>query len=200
VDKVESRPQGAVSAGAAEPSPNFIAEEINPNRIVIYITRPEEASNCHFWIGLFRQGPLRPPQLLSCKSIDEIYDRAALEGLNDQEPILIADTSSAPARGFYFWPYQQANFNQSQTELMVNSLVTTLQAMRPKRVGIYFSPDLVSKVQAQDLIKQTILKIRETDSKEYYLYAGAHGINMVLNTALEIKAMLSDTNEVLVFH
>ncbi|MFW7378346.1 MAG: hypothetical protein ACOH5I_06045 [Oligoflexus sp.] len=200
MEKVESRPQGAVSAGVAEPSPHIIAEEVNPNRLVIYITRPEEAQNCHFWIGLFRPGPLRPPQLLTCETIDEIYDRAALEGLNDQEPILIADTSRMPARGFYLWPYQPKSFSQEQAEMMADSLVAALEAMRPRRVGIYFSPDLVNKSQAQDLMKQTILKMRKTSSKEYYLYAGAHGVNMVLNTALEIKAMLADQNEVLVFH
>lgn len=195
-----------VESSAINPEESLETKEsIFPNlsnenkRLILYVTRPEEAHNCHFWVGLYRHGPLRAPRLLEFHSIDEIYDQAALEGLNDISPIFLADTSHLPAKGYYLLPVSQDKL-KDQHEQMIQAIQVTLEAMRPNRVGFYFSPDLVKKEGAQELLRLTLKSMSHAHTKEYYLYAGAHGVNTILNTALEVKKMLADQFEVIVFH
>lgn len=201
MERPETRPQGATSAGSAEPSPNLSFAEETRHRLVLYITRPEEVHNCHFWVGLYRQGALRATDLLSLPSIEDIYHCAATEGVRDQEPILVADTSNLPAKGFYLLPtHGRHQTDQAEIETMVQSIATALEAIKPQRVGLYFSPELMDKTSCGLLLKHCLLKLRDANTREFYLYAGAHGVNTVLNTALEVKMMLVDQEEVLVFH
>ena len=167
------------------------------NRVVLYITRPEETRNCNFWIGLFKKGKVHPQELYEHSNIDQVYYKAVNEGINDDEPILISNTERQPPEHFYLLPLETLN---SSPEKLIQQIFDTLTAMAPSRAGLYFSPELLNKEECLQLLKKVLLSCQDAPTKEFYLFAGKHGINSVLNTAIDVKHELLNSIEVLVFH
>ncbi len=181
----------------ADFSPQSDDATTSPNRVILYITRPEETKNCNFWIGLFKKGSIHPSALYDFKSIEEVYYRAVTEGLDDAEPLLISNTEKFPPEHFYFIPHE--TFIHSP-ERLIAQILDTLSAMNPIRAGLYFSPDLINKAECLNLLKQVLISCKNAPTREFYLFAGKHGINSVLNTAIDVKHELLNQIEVLVFH
>lgn len=175
-------------------------ELVNPSsteRVILYITRPEETKNCGFWIGLYKKGKLKPQDLYDHKNIDEVYYKAVSEGVDDDAPFLISNTETEIPEHFYLLPLDE--IKQSQ-ESVIKHIFDTLKALAPKRAGFYFSRDLVDQETCLALLKKVILACKDSPTKEFYLFAGKHGINSILNTALDAKQELSQSFDVIVFH
>ena len=166
-------------------------------RLVFYITKPDETHQCNFWIGLFKNGPCSASELLEGENIDDVYEKAANKGLSDDEPILLSDTSLPISRHFYFLP--ASGLEKKQAEIIAE-IYDVLKAMRPQKAGFYFSPELVNDSQLKELFLQTLLGACQTNTFEYYLYVGKHGMTRILNIALEAKKALEKNWQVIVFH
>ena len=171
--------------------------EAPQNRVILYITRPEETKNCNFWIGLFKNGSAKPQDLYEHTNIDEVYYKAVNEGIADQEAILISNTEHEPAEHFYLLPLQEL---KESPDKVIEHIYDVLKAMAPKRAGFYFSRDLIDQGTCLSLLKKVLMACRLTPTKEFYLFAGKHGVNSVLNTALDVKAELGESMDVIVFH
>lgn len=187
--KTESAKQGA--------SRVEVAGTTNHDRVILYITRPEETKNCGFWIGLYKKGRLKPQDLYDHKDIDEVYHKAVSDGVNDSSPFLISNTEVDPPEHFYLLPME--GLRQSP-EAVIKNIFDTLQALAPKRAGFYFSRDLIDQPTCLSLLKKVILACQNSPTKEFYLFAGKHGVNSILNTALDAKNELDKSVEVIVFH
>lgn len=174
-----------------------VDEVTNRGRVVLYITRPEETKNCNFWIGLFKKGPVRPQDLYNHDAIEDVYYRAVYEGINDDEAILISNTEPKPPEHFYLLPLEQVKKSFDQ---VIEQITETIKAIGPSRAGFYFSRDLVNQEDCFKLLKMALKACRSTSTREFYLFAGKHGVNSILNTALDVKAELTDSLDVLVFH
>ena len=103
------------------------------NRVILYVTRPEETKNCNFWIGLFKTGSTSPTELYGCRSVEEVYYKASQEGINDSKPILISNTEKIPAHHFFLLPYEELLTSQEES---INSITKALEAINPKRAGL----------------------------------------------------------------
>ncbi|SME91696.1 hypothetical protein [Pseudobacteriovorax antillogorgiicola] len=171
--------------------------EAPQNRVILYITRPEETKNCNFWIGLFKNGVTMPQELYEHDNIDEVYYKAAHEGVADQEALLISNTEKDPPEHFYLLPLDEL---KKSPDRIIEHIYDVLKAMAPKRAGFYFSRDLIDQATSLSLLKKVLLACRLTPTKEFYLFAGKHGVNSILNTALDVKVELEESMDVLVFH
>lgn len=172
-------------------------EELAENRVVLYITRPEETKNCNFWIGLYKMGTIPPQDLYDHTNIDEVYYKAASDGVSDDEAILISNTERDPAEHFYLLPQEDL---KNSPQKVIDQIYDVLKAMAPKRAGFYFSRDLVDQETCLNLLKKVIVACKESPTKEFYLFAGKHGVNSILNTALDVKAEIQGDMDVIVFH
>ncbi|NRA65804.1 MAG: hypothetical protein HRU19_15050 [Pseudobacteriovorax sp.] len=165
--------------------------------VVLYITRPDETKNCNFWIGAFEKGSSSINDIYSCKSIKEVYAHMVEKGIVETQPLLIANTEIVPPETYYFVPKPML---LKEPNTAISHIINSINAMKPERAGIYFSPSLLSKNKALSILKHTVLQLAQTQTKEFYLYAGEHGINPILNIALDIKKQLEASSDVLVFH
>lgn len=166
-------------------------------RLVFYVTKPDETHQCNFWIGLFKKGSCSASELLEGENIDEVYEKAAKKGLSDDEPILLSDTSTSISRHFYFLP---ASGLEKKPDEIIAEIYDVLKAMRPQKAGLYFSPELVNNENLKKLFLKTLLVACQTNTFEYYLYVGKHGMTRILNIALEAKKALEKNWQVIVFH
>lgn len=194
VIETDARPKGAIVAAA----PSYAVDPDTQNQpLVIYVTRADEIRNCHFWIGGYRVGSVAPQDLLESRDVNEVYKIAVDKGLAEDEPLLLSDTQRQPSRSFYLLPNDRLDLDGEHSVHLIREVI---KAMRPQRAGLYFDSNLFKATDPQDLLIKTIASIRRLPTKELYLYAGSHGVNRILNTALTFKQRFEEDIDILVFH
>ena len=168
--------------------------------VAIHLVNESAMPNCSFWVGLFQRGAMQPPEVLDAGDFSAIFQKAATEGLKEAGPIMLSDSMSSPARYIYLLP--EPSSDELESDRMIPELVKTVQAWAPKKTGIYLAPELLTRQANHDLLFKILEKLISTvNTTDYYLVPGLHGMNAVLNTALEIKALCqSDDCGIYVFH
>ena len=159
----------------------------------VYLVHKEDELQCHFWIGLFRPGNKSPSDLLSYGKADTVLEAAIKEGLNEKESVMIVDTKRETPACFFLCPSPTQN-NQAIQD-WINNAHSTISSWSPEAIGFYFSPELVDKQAANDLLFGLLSLCIETNvASTYNLLIGSHGINTILNAALRIKSKLEHSS------
>ncbi|MFK7826032.1 MAG: hypothetical protein AB8G05_17910 [Oligoflexales bacterium] len=187
------------------PQPNKNQESKDPNldipakEISIKLVSSEKDTGCYFWVGLCRKGELHPHNLLDVDHIQEIFDQAAKNGINDDGPIMLSDSRTQLPRFIYLLPPPESDGEEVQ---WISQLLKTINSWSPTHLGFYLSPDLLSSQNSHALLKNVLKKMMlEAESQEYFLLLGSHNLNTMLNTALSIRMDLQSKNVALsVFH
>ncbi len=184
-------------AGSAGP---MIEKEGLARKVAIHLISDTDAHSECFWLGLFHRGSLTPPELLEHQSISQLFDEAASKGLKEQGPVMLSDALGTKTRYVYLLPEPRGS-EESKAD-WVNQLVETVKSWSPPKVGIYLSKELLGKDLTHELLINILKKlIQNSQSTDYYLIPGTHGVNSILNTSLEIKSELtSDKLWIYVFH
>lgn len=176
----------------------------DPSRnISIHVLEKEELERCSFWLGIFKSGDLSPLKLMESSQVAEVFLRAATEGLSESDAVLISDNSSKDPeaqRMFYFVP--EPSWQAQGSTDWVQSVAKTISQLKIKQVGIFFSPGIFDKETSRsNLIQLLKFLIKGSAVREYHLYPGAHGTNIILNSALAVKTDLeSELSKIFVFH
>jgi hypothetical protein len=174
---------------------------IVPNKtIAIHLINSEDMHLCQFWLGLFQGGKLTPPTLLNVDNCEDVFRKAASEGLCESGPVMLTDSNCNPARFYYLLPEPGQNIPQRASWL--HSLVHTVKSWSPEKCGIYLAPDMLTKKDIYELLEQIMHElVLTTETTDYFLMTSSHGLNCVLSSALKIKAELEPEDvRVYVFH
>lgn len=157
-------------------------------------------NDCNFWLGLARKGLRTPQNIMGGTSVANMLDEAAVEGVSDDAPIMLSDTTQIPSQYLYLMPVPELEFRDRS--LWIHNILETTKNWNPETIGIYLHPAILSSEAAKDLLASTLTALIETTRiKNYYLLVGSHGVNSLINTALKVKAELETADrEVVVFH
>lgn len=168
--------------------------------VTIKLATKQTDTQCNFWIGLARKGELSPGSLLDKTDVAKVFEEAAQKGVSDDGPIMLSDTSVVPPRFVYLTQLPGTDFRERA--LWVTALVSMIKSWAPKTAGFYMAPELIEEHDSQELLSQVLRElILTTDSTDFYLLVGAHGLNKVLNTSLRLKLEIeNETLNLLVFH
>src|SRR5579872_3049902 len=84
---------------------------------------PAEAA-CPFWIGLSARGKQTPGRLLDQPDIGTLLLEAATNGVSEEGPLMLSDTSMTPPRYVFLMPRPSASAEERQawTEVLTSSL------------------------------------------------------------------------------
>lgn len=183
---------------AAPPAPVIGASAISP--INLRLIERESQVECNFWIGLVASGLLTPAELMQEQDVGALLHQAASQGVLDQPPILLADSSRVPPRYVYLLAPPTAEFRERAA--WTSELTRNLGTWAPKRLGLYLAPELS---RMHDVLELVSLSVRALVTSgvvhEVLLLIGAYGVNPLLNTALRLKSELEADGLVLhVYH
>lgn len=182
--------------------PDLVGTPVAAEKRVISISiAGDQEQECSFWMGLFKSGDLTPNDIYSFKSVEDIFQGVASQGLRTAaEPLMITDTSVNPARFVYLVP--ALNQNEVLSEDNIEHLARTLRSWAPETVGLCLSPELCGQDIATELLQKMLRRlIHETEIKRYFLMVGKLGTNQLLNAALKLKFDVeSDDLSVMIFH
>lgn len=171
------------------------------NLISLTLISKEDQNLCNFWVGFYRKGSGSPGKLLEIQCLLELLEKAAGEGLQSSEPIMLSDVVSEDYKRFIYLspPPISDDYHRNQ---WVSSLSETIQAWGPRKVGIWISPDLIKNPEDIDILKKVLLKmVKGTDCRNFYLLIGASGTNSILNAALSLKPEIKNAGfQLSVFH
>lgn len=177
--------------------PHFHESQLT--RCNLYLTEAP-GTDCNFWLGLARKGEQTPQSIMGGISVATMLDDAAMEGVSDDAPIMLSDTTQIPSQFLYLMPVPELEFRDRS--LWIHQIIETTKNWNPETIGIYLHPAILASDAAKELLASTLTALIETTRiKNYYLLVGSHGVNSLINTALKVKAELETADrEVVVFH
>ena len=160
----------------------------------------ENAETCPLWVTGYRKGTESPRQLFGFSNLSQMIHTLNVSGINEAEPLMIADTVPIPARYSYLIPSPQDS--SMSTATATDSIVAAIKALQVDRVGFYFAPKHFGATESLDYLGDLLSQIiHRTNTTSLFLLPGNHGINAVLNMALKIKfGVESDQLDLKVFH
>lgn len=164
-------------------------------KVDVYLIASErEARVCSFWVGVYRKGSLSPQELLAHKKTSEILTAAVNEGVDCQEPLVLAETTEGTSTVFFLAPIQ--NEKLSDSHLWLDKLCEAICEWGPKSPGIYFAPELLGtdlSSKLLSLIMKTLLI--KNQFQTIYLLLGSHGIHPILNSVLKLKHKIKEESD-----
>ncbi len=163
----------------------------------IHLIDTDDMRNCHFWIGVFHRGTKQTTELFNAPSLDKALEEAARDGLSEDGPIMLSNSSVSPAQFLLLMP--EPGHDSHRRNEWIEELVETIKSWGPPAVGLYLAPTLVNQRLMQELINDTLKSaMQQTAVTDYYLQTATHGLNAVLNTTLHVKRDVGI--EAFVFH
>ena len=179
-------------------------ENINPSERteIFLISSEKEARACTFWVGVYRKGSLDPQKLIELRKTGDILSSAVNEGLNCEEPLVLAETREDGESAVYFLAPIQ-NEKLAESHLWLEKLCEAICEWGPRAPGIYFAPELLGTDLSSKLLAH-VLKILILKNKfsTLHLFIGSHGLHSVLNSVLKLKAKFREESprELVIFH
>jgi hypothetical protein len=143
------------------------------------------------WLGVFKAGPLCPKQLLEEANIHTLFERSIAEGLSEDQPMMLADTSIPnQPKTIFLIP------ESTETRLSIDQAIQTIKSWSPSSVGIYISDEQTSLFS--HMLEQLI---QHTTITHLAIIPGSAGYNSALNVAHSLRQkMLKDHVQLSVFH
>ncbi len=181
-----------------ETAPKDPTLEFSGKKTIINLIEPDELEYCNFWVGLFKKGKVDPASLYNLNNVSLIFEKASITGINEQESLMLTDTSGEDPSFTYLVRNQKNKFS---LEEIIEDIGDTIRAWEPRKVGLYFEPKLIEKKGEQLLLDLLLELVRNTKTREYYLLPGNYGFNSILNTAVRLcEIMKEEGREVDLFH
>lgn len=188
-------PEAQKSVSGAMASPGLINPE--SDKLALIITRPEDAADCPFWIGIYRTGLASAKQVFAIENIAEVFTLLTEQGLSENQALMLSDNSGAELRQFYLVPEHLCRNNSQEAKSLI---IKSVEALRPPKLGLYFGLETLEPELGRQLLEEILISLVDTKLQELYLFTGSLGVNAVLNTALRVKHQLSGSKDLLVYH
>jgi hypothetical protein len=187
----------ALTPDAGATQPHFHESQLT--RFNLYLTE-SPGIDCNFWLGLARRGGKTPQNVMAQPTVAAMLDDAATEGLAEEAPMMLSDTTQVPSQYLYLMPVPETEFRDRS--LWIHSILETIKNWAPQKIGIYLHPAVMASEPAKELLRSILTALIETTGiKNYFLLVGSHGVNDLINTALTVKSELETSDrEVVVFH
>jgi hypothetical protein len=180
---------------------NNEVEELTPKRHVnIQILPKEDMLECSFWIGIFKKGSQDAHDLLSGDKYHSIMHSAAEQGIDSNEPVMLANTEAGGPKFIYLLPQPTSDFN-NQME-WITDLVSTIKGWENDKLGVYIDEQIINPNDLPALVT-TISRelIAQTNVTDLFLTPTSDDENLMLNIALDIKrSMENEEPDVDVYH
>ncbi len=185
---------GSVSGTSPEAQDS---RDLPTNSISLIITRPEDTADCPFWVGLYRQGQASAREVFSLDRIDDVFSLLNEKGLNENQPLMLSDSSGEVVRQFYLVPESLCRQNRLEAKTLI---LKTVEALKPARIGVYFGIDPTDPDTSRILLEEILVGLGKSGIRELYLFTGRLGVNTILNAALRVKQGLLGIKDLQVFH
>jgi hypothetical protein len=186
-----------------EPQLTLDIDKPKPKRTEIYfISSEKEARTCNFWVGVYRRGALTPQALMQLKKTGDIMTAAVHEGVNCNEPLVLAETTTNQDSVVYFLAPIQ-NEKLADSHLWLDKLCEAICEWGPQSPGIYFAPELLGTDLSSKLLAQVLrLLITREKFSTIYLLLGSHGMHSILNSVLKLKSKLHEecAQDIFIYH
>jgi len=163
----------------------------------LIITRPEDITDCPFWIGLYKKGEAGAREVFGLERIDDVFKLLTEQGLNEEQALMLSDSSGEAVRQFYLVPEVLCRQDRLQAKALI---LKTVDALKPSRIGVYFGIDAKDSDSSRVLLEEILIGLARTGIRELFLFTGNLGVNTVLNAALRVKHGLAGSKELQVFH
>ena len=175
--------------------------DVKPERrtIAVNLVADGEVETCPFWIGLFRRGDLSAREINSIQSTGTILNKVVEQGVNENKSIMLADASLHPPRYIYLLPNEG---NEGRFPEIASEVLPSIKAWNMDKIGIYLAPEALADEIGESCLANLITECVESNLMvDYYLYTGSHGLNVLLNQALNLKTELNAKQiDICVFH
>ncbi|MBP6218770.1 MAG: hypothetical protein KA436_09305 [Oligoflexales bacterium] len=164
---------------------------------------------CHLWVGITRKGVLSPSDLINLRSVETILHEAAAQGTSSPCPLALADTTKTAQGPTLVYLTELPNphigrqkvLEKGAEESWVQQLYRAILDCSRERVGFYFSPEILGEDLAHNLLLRLLhLLIPNKKIKTYSLLIGSHGMNNILNTALDLKNLVAKDYKIRIHH
>jgi hypothetical protein len=162
---------------------------LSPNRVVnlSLVANPADAP-CTFWIGLAAPGTQTPGHLMDHPDVGTLLVEAATTGVSETGPLMLSDTSVTPPRYIFLMP--RPGNDEDQRLAWIHTLTQSLAAWAPTEVGFYVAPSAMSSQEGLNLLlevlRAAVPQLPATNT--FHLLTAGHGVNLVLNSLLGLKA------------
>jgi hypothetical protein len=164
-----------------------VPPEANPSIHLVYDKFPQE---CRFWLGLNRKGSLSPRDLLHSGDPKKIMTDCADLGTREEGNLMLTDAESQPPRFYLFVPIPGSSSDEIST--WIKQIEVDLSPWQPDPVGIYLGTNGLTEARQSELILSIVQALVDrAKCRKIFMYCGAHGLNFVLQAALEARGILS---------
>lgn len=179
--------QSAPQIGPLTIVANSEPEMVPSGAVTLTVARHENTIAGHLIVTFAKKGSLTCHDLLACKSTSELLERAEKDGINQDEPALLATVDDlGVARTVYLTPIPNHNFRDFA--IWVGQVTDTLANLKARNLGFYLCKESLNPDALSDLISQVIRSIVEAKlADDICLVVGNHAYNEILNTALGLK-------------
>ncbi|WP_141730802.1 hypothetical protein [Oligoflexus tunisiensis] len=163
----------------------------------LIITRPEDTTDCPFWIGLYKKGDAGAREVFALERIEDVFKLLMEQGLDEKQALMLSDSSGEVTRQFYLVPETLCLSDRQEAQALI---LKTVEALKPTRIGVYFGIDMEDPEFSRVLLEEILIGLARTGIRELFLFTGNLGVNAVLNAALRVKHGLAGNKELQVFH
>lgn len=169
--------------------------------VTLRLVASSEEAECNFWAGLSTPGTMTPSDILDDqRSIRDLFTDAATKGIAEDGALLVANTLKAPPQYLYFLPAPRDNFRDKA--IWLADLTRTIKSIQPGSIGFYIAPELELDDDHHELVLSILRElIRVSNTSDYYLLIGDHGLNTLLNASVRLRSeLMQDAINLYVFH
>jgi hypothetical protein len=184
-------------SGTQVPPANVGIANPEPEVLSLIITRPEDTTDCPFWIGLYKKGEAGAREVFKLERIEDVFKLLTERGLDEKQALMLSDSSGENVRQFYLVPETLCRSDRNEAKGLI---LQTIEALKPTRIGVYFGIDAKNPDNSRILLEEILIGLARTGIRELFLFTGNVGVNAVLNAALRVKQGLAGSKELQVFH
>ena len=159
----------------------------------VKLSATAKGANCSFWVGIYGSGNATPADISAETTPDLILAKAAKEGLNASEAILLSDCESGETSYTLLIPKAMQDVNQ-----WIDSLLFSVESIKPSVIGLYLPKELMDKKTLEaaltTLFEKSLSKGNLLFSK-FYIITPGYAYNETLNLIFDIKRKMNSDKQ-----
>jgi hypothetical protein len=164
------------------------------------IVTDESQNPDRFWLALTKSGTCNPSQLMHQSRLEDIFDIIDSAGVQSSEPLLLTDSIQDPPR--YLFLLAPPQREGDSVKEWVEGICDGLAPWPIQNLGLYFSPDIISKDLKQEILRVLIPRLQESFAiRTLYCLIGRSDFSELLNDAVVLKEDLRlQGTDLFIFH
>jgi hypothetical protein len=187
-----STKKNSVPAPVAQPTSCEVPPESADKGVTIDVVTRGDDVPCDFWIGLYKQGQKRVGEVAANDQIAQLFQMAAVDGVDVSGPVMISDTLRP--RPLYVYLVAPPARKGSDTQQWVQAAMRNVQSWTPEYVGFYLAPELLDMEASGEILFELISRYVELhQTRHFCLLVGHLGYHRALNFAHFLKGELERT-------